>query len=283
MWFWPLPEVDWNGWESGWYGAFGAHRRWDRHTGLDVYAAEGSLVHAVEAGTIVTIENFTGPEAESPWWLPTKAILVEGESGIVLYGEIIPNSALKVGDHVDMAKTLGHVTRVIKKDRVFPLVSMLHLELYRHGTRTSTWWKSNEPQPECLLDPTSYLLKSRNLYSTDHYYNFLMKYPDLCREFLWTLYMVENEEDCNKIGYLSQIPPKHIGDYAVKLASASQRWGGKFASQIKWNKAFIRLLRMCRQECPDLIIECFNKVRFSEYLRNNNLWHLYHENTMSNG
>ncbi len=36
----------------------------------------------MEAGVVVGVEDFTGPAAGSPWWLPTKAVLVEGASGV---------------------------------------------------------------------------------------------------------------------------------------------------------------------------------------------------------
>lgn len=282
MWNFPLPNIMWEGWEPGWYGSFGIKRKYDRHTGIDLYAQIGELVHAVENGTIVAIENFTGPEAESPWWLSTKAVLIEGESGVVLYGEIVPESALKVGDSITKLQILGNVARVIKKDRIFPSVSMLHLELYVHGTRTCTWWNSNEPQPKHLLNPTKYLLQSRKADSTEHYYNFLTKYPDICRDFLWTLYIAgENESLCNTVGSLSQLVPKNISDYAGMLAQSQEGWKGKFTNTIKWNKAFCRLLRVAKQNCPELLIECFNKVKFSNYLTQNDLWHLYFDS--SNG
>jgi hypothetical protein len=37
---------------------------------------------------------------------------------------------------------------------------MLHLELYRHGTRAAVWWRLDEPRPANLLDPTPYLLNA---------------------------------------------------------------------------------------------------------------------------
>lgn len=44
-------------------GAFGATRRHDVHTGIDLYADEGDAVVAVEDGVVVALEDFTGPGA----------------------------------------------------------------------------------------------------------------------------------------------------------------------------------------------------------------------------
>lgn len=68
-------------------GSFGFRRKFDVHTGVDLYTVEHAKVVPCEPGIIVNIENYTGPETSSPWWLPTKSIIVEGESGIIYYGE----------------------------------------------------------------------------------------------------------------------------------------------------------------------------------------------------
>ena len=71
-------------------GKFGAVRKYDVHTGVDLYCESGSAVHAVEDGIVVNIENFTGPLAGSSWWNDTKSVLIEGKYGVVCYGEIEP-------------------------------------------------------------------------------------------------------------------------------------------------------------------------------------------------
>jgi len=137
----PLPEE----------ARFGAVRKHDVHTGIDLYAEAGTKVCAMEAGTVVAVVDFTGIAAESPWWLDTKAVMVEGASGVILYGEI--ETILNVGDYVFEGDTIGHILRVLKKDKGKPL-AMLHLELYTHGTTVPVWWKHEDKQPENLLDPT---------------------------------------------------------------------------------------------------------------------------------
>jgi len=135
-------------------GSFGAIRKHDIHTGVDLYADVGARVTAMESGTIVAIVPFTGIMAESPWWLDTQAIMVEGDSGVILYGEISPSEDLKVGDFVFEGDFLGCVKRVLKKDKGKP-VAMLHLECYSAGTKEPVWWRLDEPQPQNLKDPTS--------------------------------------------------------------------------------------------------------------------------------
>ena len=140
-------------------GAFGVERRHDIHTGIDLYCEPGQRVGAVEDGEVVEIEIFTGPRAESPWWNETQALLVEGESGVVLYGEIAVREGLQVGDRVLRREDLGTVQTVLKKDKGLPM-TMLHFELYEKGTRESVWWRLGEEQPANLKDPTFFLNNS---------------------------------------------------------------------------------------------------------------------------
>lgn len=139
-------------------GSFAAVRKHDIHTGVDLYADVGTRVTAIEKGTIVSIVPFTGIMAESPWWLDTKAIMVEGDSGVILYGEIAPSEELKVGDFVFEGDFLGTVMRILKKNKGKP-VAMLHVECYTPGTKEPVWWKLDDPKPENLIDPTPMLEK----------------------------------------------------------------------------------------------------------------------------
>jgi murein DD-endopeptidase MepM/ murein hydrolase activator NlpD len=141
-------------------GQFGAVRKHDVHTGVDLYAEPGTPVHAVEDGLIVSIEDFTGPSAGSPWWLETKAILVEGASGVVCYGELDVAEDIRVGMMVPRAARLGAVLPVLRKFKGRP-TTMLHLELYERGTRASVIWNLGEERPAGLLDPTSRLLDAK--------------------------------------------------------------------------------------------------------------------------
>lgn len=142
-------------------GSFGFVRKNHVHEGIDLYCAPGTDVHAVESGVVVARINFTGPKAGSPWWHDTEALLVEGASGVVVYGEI-DAGAMKVGDRVAAGEVLGQVIPVLTKDKGRPL-TMLHLELHEAGTRDAFEWRVGEAKPASLRDPTALLLAARPL------------------------------------------------------------------------------------------------------------------------
>lgn len=152
---WPLLGEDKY---TSYQGQFGAIRKHDIHTGVDCYCEPEQLVVAMEDGIIVKIENFTGENAipPSPWWNDTKAVLIEGASGVIVYGEIKPLEAIQEGQKVKAGKILGRVIPVLKKDKGLPM-TMLHVELYKTGSRETLIWNLGDNQPDSLLDPT-YLL-----------------------------------------------------------------------------------------------------------------------------
>lgn len=139
-------------------GAFGFIRSHDVHTGVDLYAAHGSPVRAMETGRVTKIEWFTGPSINMPWWIDTRAVAIEGATGVFNYGEIQEYPDLKVGDIVEQGQYFGYVVQVLRKYKGRPM-SMLHVELYDHGY-ADDWsiWNIFDPQPELLKDPTPYLL-----------------------------------------------------------------------------------------------------------------------------
>lgn len=132
-------------------GAFGAVRRHDVHTGVDLYCPDGTPVVAIEDGLVVAVLPFTGPAAGSPWWASTEAVLVEGDSGVWVYGEVAP--AVLPGTDVRAGDGIGRVVRVLRHDKGLP-TSMLHVERYAPGTRDVVWWRHGEPIPDGLRDPT---------------------------------------------------------------------------------------------------------------------------------
>jgi hypothetical protein len=115
----------------------------------------------MEDGEVVSIENFTGPSDNSPWWEDTKCVMIRGASGVINYGEITPQPGLRVGQVIWMGNPIGQVKRVIRKGREHPEItgwspSMLHLELYKwEATRAS-----NGFEKDILRDPTPLILKS---------------------------------------------------------------------------------------------------------------------------
>lgn len=139
-------------------GAFACRRKYHTHEGVDLYCPEGTPVYAIEDGVVVAIEDFTGPKAGSPWWNDTRAVMVEGESGVINYGEILEAPGIVVGKAVKAGDLIGFVKTVLRKDKGRPM-SMLHLELYAHGIRQSFAWEPpDRPKPDWLLDPTPLLI-----------------------------------------------------------------------------------------------------------------------------
>lgn len=137
-------------------GAFGVRRRYHVHEGVDLYVPEHTPVVAVENSVVVDVQPFTGPCANSPWWEDTWAVLAEGETGVVVYGELAPASDVAVGRELMQGDLVGFIRRVLRVDKGRPL-SMLHLELHYHGTTEAPEWPVNGPRPESLRDPTPYL------------------------------------------------------------------------------------------------------------------------------
>lgn len=134
-------------------GDFAVARKYDVHTGIDLYCDKGDQVYAIEKGTIVNICNFTGEKAGSPWWNDTMAVLVEGKSGVILYGEIDVDNDLFVGKLLFEGDGIGTIKTVLKKDKGLPM-NMLHLELYERGYKgDGEIWQLGEIKPEMLLDP----------------------------------------------------------------------------------------------------------------------------------
>ena len=139
-------------------GSFGAVRKHDVHTGVDLYCPDGTPVVAAERGTVIAVVPFTGPGTDppSPWWNPTRAILVEGVDHVLCYGEVL--SHVEVGDVVQPGQAIGSVLRVLKEDKGRP-TSMLHFEMYERGTTEPVWWHPGEEKPPHLLDPTHFILR----------------------------------------------------------------------------------------------------------------------------
>ena len=139
-------------------GSFGCRRKNHTHEGVDLYVPKDTPVYAVEDGTIVAVLTFTGEHCTppSPWWHNTWAVMVEGETGVVLYGEIVPSAGAVVGAAVRRGDLMGRVTPVLTKDKGRPM-AMLHLELYDHGVRDCVEWLPGAPRPAGLRDPSPFL------------------------------------------------------------------------------------------------------------------------------
>ncbi len=139
-------------------GSFGILREGDRHTGVDLYCAEGTPVYAVEDGVVVSVDDFTGLRDSEidikNRYLYTQIVMVEGKSGVVGYCEVVP--VVTEGDTVKEGDVVAHVTAVLPDDYDGHR-SMLHFELYVPGTKEPALWELNENKPEGLRSPTLYL------------------------------------------------------------------------------------------------------------------------------
>jgi murein DD-endopeptidase MepM/ murein hydrolase activator NlpD len=173
----PLPPIPLG---NGHPGSFGVERHQHNHTGVDLYAPHGAPVAAIETGKVIKIAWFTGPSINLPWWEDTRAVYIEGPSGVFNYGEIQEYPDIKVGETIHQGEYFGYVIPVLKKYKGRPM-SMLHLELYDHGY-VDDWgeWKIGEPKPSHLKDPTPFLLciKDRVVITTDPYYNSAKGYKE---------------------------------------------------------------------------------------------------------
>lgn len=112
-------------------GSFGARRKHEIHTGVDLYVPIMTKVYPIEDGIVTAIVPFTGPHAGSDWWKNTWAILVHGRTGTFVYGEIEPDESVSVGMKVKGGETqLGRVIPVIKHVKETTIsTTMLHIEL----------------------------------------------------------------------------------------------------------------------------------------------------------
>lgn len=154
-WFYPLKNATQLPDELG---SFGAVRKNHTHEGIDLYGEQAEDVFAVEDGTVVGIEWFTGEHTNppSPWWHNTQGVLVEGDSGVVVYGEILISENIEIGSKIKRGQKVGELETVLKKDKGRPM-TMLHFELYEKGTRKTGEWDHGNERPKGLLDPTELL------------------------------------------------------------------------------------------------------------------------------
>ena len=133
-------------------GGFGHVRKFDTHTGIDLYCQENDDVYAISDGEVVNIIEFTGFK-ESPWWNDTYAILIYHQTinKTFVYGELIPAN-ISIGSHVQEGDIIGNVKTVLKKQKSTP-TNMLHVELLDGLQKEVYWWHHNQEKPIVLLNP----------------------------------------------------------------------------------------------------------------------------------
>lgn len=155
---WPVPDSYEKNLPLTGLPAFGNQRKQGgKHTGVDIYAPNGSKVIAIESGTVIVLGQFTGAP-DSPQWRKTYFVMVKHESGkVALYGEV-RKPRLQVGQKICSGRIIGYLAKV-KRGASRPGTSMLHFELYTAGQRKpcERWCKQ---KPQRLLNPSRYLKKT---------------------------------------------------------------------------------------------------------------------------
>lgn len=174
-WLWPLPEGEDDEVPTKGPRAFGAVRKYDVHVGVDLVAKPRTSVFSVLDGYVEAIVDFTGPEAGSPWWESTEAVIVRlvQSQVCVLYGEVCASRGLRAGALLRRGGFVGTVARARRRETLCLLLglapsAMLHLELWESPAavraryagalaRQPNDWPKDGVQPVGLLDPTLYL------------------------------------------------------------------------------------------------------------------------------
>lgn len=159
-------------------GTFGAIRKFDIHTGIDLYCKIGTEVICMEPGIVVGIEAFTGEhvpgEYKSPWWNNTFAVLIHGSmtNKIFAYGELSSfYKNIKLDAYIEQGTPIGRIDVSVLKNKKQRPVTMLHVEQYSElptgytgrffdlGDISATaYWPLNAEKPIALMDPTNTLL-----------------------------------------------------------------------------------------------------------------------------
>jgi hypothetical protein len=139
--YWPVPSIPHRVPREGEPGSFLEDRGDRTHCGVDVYAPTGSIVVAVEGGTVAGTGISTSPEILPYWNLTRSVTIASGEGRIWRYGELAA-VLVSEGDRVAGGQVVGTVGQVLncgKVGRSSPpyiqdlcrrgAASMLHLEL----------------------------------------------------------------------------------------------------------------------------------------------------------
>lgn len=151
-------------------GAFGCPRKFDIHTGIDLYGDEGDIIRAIRSGEVIRNSQFTGEALGFAFWLDTDAVLIKDEFGFYLYGEL--KSSLKEGDEIRSGDIVGRLlpvlpTKKLRKDIPGHSNVMLHLErydltydpnkIYNDGLSWPSW-ELDTKKHDFLKDPTFELI-----------------------------------------------------------------------------------------------------------------------------
>lgn len=172
--FWPVPaSYSQQLPRTGEKGSFWEDRGDRRHTGVDIYAPQGSPVVAVEDGIVLQVLEFTSPKL-LPYYNQTQAVLVKHFDGAILLYAQLGFVRVSPGEVVSAGEVLGGLGEVLNAqciDRSAPrhirglanaeLTAILHLELYNNVPQVNLNTLGGnillKETPSGLLDPTEYL------------------------------------------------------------------------------------------------------------------------------
>jgi len=134
--------------------SFGAVKKENIHTGIKLHCAD-RFIYTIESGKIINILPYFKTSGNNKLY----SVMIEGESGVFLYGGIRPSRYLKIGNYVDRQHYIGEA--LLHHNSKL----MLHLELYKYGTVEPVQWLTTENKPSNLLDPTNIIryLYEKNL------------------------------------------------------------------------------------------------------------------------
>jgi murein DD-endopeptidase MepM/ murein hydrolase activator NlpD len=142
----PLTFIPTTSWKIG-IRRFGAPRAPGRlHAGCDLYAPDGTPIHAVEDGKIIIFRNF---------YKNTWAVTVDHGAFLVRYGECSSTlpPGLGIGKTVSKGQVIGHVKKITGI-----INTMIHFEMY---DKSATGELTNASAPykrrRDLIDPTPFL------------------------------------------------------------------------------------------------------------------------------
>lgn len=144
---WPLPRSK-RKWRASSFAQgrpYGSASPTGHHKAIDIRAAVGDPVLAVDAGTVVGHSGWDGPK--------TAGLMIQHDGGpVVVYGAVSPSGRASVGNRVQRGQQIAKVGQYPGGS------SMLHFEVYRVGTRKRPKWPFGKAQPGSLVDPETYLL-----------------------------------------------------------------------------------------------------------------------------
>ena len=156
-------------------GSFWEYRGDRFHSGIDIYAPEGSEVISVDEGKVIETGEFTSPKI-IPYWNKTYYILIKNKNGFFCKYAELGKILVKTGERINAGQLIGQVGLVldsekiskdspnyIKKIKQDGNMSMLHFELYKPKPNQNknylggNWFSDSKPKN--LLNPAEYLTK----------------------------------------------------------------------------------------------------------------------------